>query len=265
MKKYAFYLLAAATILSCKDNPNVPDPYIEFTSITRELATVSSPEMISVTFYFFDAGDDLGLTPSPFPPESGVLTDNDPPYNRLFYFSGQDGSRIADTDFEKSKAPTSSLITYRNKRSNKPDTLPSYQFPYTCSRWLDYSKPLGTTGIHVTDTVYFKANPDYYNLNVTLMVLAADGSAAPYDFSTDDGILHGCNPFGLSTRFPRVNNNEGLFDITSSGAHKGTITYHIVTDRWSDDLDGKKIKLRLQIKDRSLNLSNTIETTEVQL
>ncbi|MEO1049418.1 MAG: hypothetical protein AAFX87_02270 [Bacteroidota bacterium] len=224
--------LISIILSSCFDAPNFPDePQIEFSDVfLKERINTSTADSLVVVVTFEDGDGDLGLS----------NTEINPPYNEFNYprFNGQ-------------------LITLADRSIPELDTLPPFAFPYTCLNWA--IEPLVNNNI-VEDTVYFQFNENFFNFFVEVLEQQPSG-----EFETvNTRLLLPPDCLGtLDGRFPRLGE-----DSEGDNAKEGTIRFAIPSFIFGfKTLFGGEsvLKIRLRIKDRALNTSNTVESPEFTL
>jgi hypothetical protein len=231
IRGFGLFLFIGLGLSACFNPPEYPvQPQIEFESIVyREYGTGFDSEYDSLilTLKFKDGDGDLGLDPSEIAA----------PYNNKFYY------RFADGKF----------LNYADKRTNPNyDTLPEFIKPYNCINW-DVIRENNL----VKDTLYFELNPNYYNITIDFLVKNSDGSFTEYDL-TKEFNYPGCGGT-FDGRFPI------LFKDKPGTPLEGTIRYGMGSTAFKAFFSIKTLKLRIQIKDRALNKSSFIETTEFTL
>jgi len=149
------------------------------------------------------------------------------PYNAIWHFQKDDGS----------------LLTYADRNTPPYDTfLPNYEYPYSC---LNYS-------IEQPDTFYIESNPDHFNIFINFYV-KKNGEFALFDWIT-------WNPPNCGESY------NGRFPILNeSGQNRpleGTLKYDMAGLGFEVIFKRDTLKLEIQIQDRALHRSNTVETPE---
>jgi len=222
-------LIALGTV-SCFDPPEFSDiPDIEYNSVTfKDIGTASDPDSLIILMKFRDGDGNLGLDPA----------EVDEPFNNKYYYRFSDGS----------------YITYETKRTNPNyDTLPDFVKPYNCTNWEVFSN----NGV-VVDTLYFKINPNHYNIFVKYFVKNPDGSFKEFDWREE--FTYPFCGISFDGRFPVLSK-----DLSQSSPLEGTIRYAMGTIGFKPLFSIKTLKLQIQIQDRGFNRSNIIETPEFTL
>ncbi|MBL7871643.1 MAG: hypothetical protein JNM78_08540 [Cyclobacteriaceae bacterium] len=231
IRGFGLFLFIAWTLCACFTPPEYPiQPQIEFESVVyREYGTGfdSNADSLILTIKFKDGDGDLGLDPSEI----------SPPYNNKYYYRFSNGK----------------YLNYADKRTNPNyDTLPDFVKPFNCINW----EVIRENNL-VKDTLYFELNPNYYNITIDFLVKNFDGSFTEFDLTKEFNY-----PFCGGTfdgRFPI------LFKDKPGTPLEGTIRYSMGSPAFKAFFSIKTLKLRIQIKDRALNKSSFIETTEFTL
>ncbi|HEY9007821.1 hypothetical protein [Ohtaekwangia sp.] len=152
--------------------------------------------------------------------------------------------------------------------------MPPYVYPYTCNTYIfdtvyveKGDEAIFDKTYNITDTLrssnpqnkdlyaikeifYSQKNPNYDNITVDFIL--SDGKEL--DWETITGTQ--CGP-SFDGRFPRLSSKTGPLE--------GTLRYSMKSEGIAIVLNSQSFKLRVQIKDRALNLSNIIETDYVTL
>jgi hypothetical protein len=106
------------------------------------------------------------------------------------------------------------------------------------------------------DTLYFARNPNHNNIEVDFFYKEPNNpQAGPDGFVELDWFKTYCAPF--DGRFPFLSNHENSLE--------GTLSYAMISTGFQSIFSVKTMKLRIQIKDRALNKSNTLVTPEFTL
>lgn len=283
---------------SCFDPPQYPVvPEIDFEKI--EYVDGPFPERDSLILYlnFKDGDGDLGLDASnpndrsyPFNDAFFFLGNNGQLTSVNTYslsIQMQDIIDIPNPNLGKLVFPRT------EKKPGFKGVLPTYNFPATCTsynfrkvliegedlnvlrsttdpskfdpyiKFTDTISFMGKRFYEIEDTLYFKVNPDHYNIEVDFLVKdpqnpKADASGfVEYDWRVD-----GCD----------LRNNVGQtydarFTLLSdrSGPLEGTLKYTMNSLAFTETFTTRILKLRVQIKDHARNKSNLIETPEFEL
>lgn len=226
-------------LLSCFDPPEYPvEPEIEFKNIYFKKVPDGTDSLVLEVF-FKDGDGNLGLAAN----ELGCydIDGKTVCFQDRFQFMVNDGG-----------PNQGKRINYAIKRTDPNPlfkNLPAYVKPYDCINWeLEKS----ATG-QVIDTVYIELNPDHHNIYVDFLVKQADGSFQEFDFREEY-----CTTY--DGRFPVLSK-----DLSQKNPLEGVIRYAMQGLGFELMFSIKTLKLRIQIQDRVLNKSNTIETPEFTL
>lgn len=103
----------------------------------------------------------------------------------------------------------------------------------------------------VADTFYYRKNPTYANIEVEFLV--KEGS----NFVSYDWFKETCGA-DFNQRFPVLTEKVG-------GPLEGNLRYSMISAGIRNTFSIKTLKLRIKIRDRALNVSNTVETEEFTL
>lgn len=232
-------LFVGVMVSSCFDPPEYPVvPEIEFKNLTfKDVPNPSDQDSLILEISFKDGDGDLGLDPT----ELGCYNvgGKDVCYNEKFIITFTSGIHKGET------------LNYRIKRTDPEfSSLPDYVKPYDCINWeLKLDEKTG----QVLDTLYIELNPDHYNIYVDFLVKQPNGTFQEFDFLTEY-----CTTF--DGRFPILSE-----DVSQKNPLEGTIRYAMGSVGFLLQFSIKTLKLRVQIQDRMLNKSNTIETPEFTL
>ena len=230
-------LAVIAGLSACNKPPELPiEPIIDFNCVTFKEVNNGQDSLI-FKINFQDGDGDVGLRGS----ENGI------PYNDVFYY-------LDNRD---------SLITYATRREVPGyDTLPPYEFPYYCTNWIinptitvtDVIRANGQdftvlSDVTIEDTLYVQQNPDHFNMEVKYFV-QRNGVYEEFDWVTSFEPQCGES---FNGRFPV------LSDLNDRPL-EGTLRYAMTSSGFLFLFRNDTLKLQIQIKDRALNRSNTIET-----
>jgi hypothetical protein len=255
----------------------------------EDLAFIVTPDpaqqdTLAITINFKDGDGDLGL--DPVNPEH-----NSAPFNEFNYFLESNGTLInIPTNPVYSNLPplidvpqgvTGKLATVRTRKKTGYENLPGYTFPATCLTYyygkvyidashkdifdatynLDSIMKGTTTSIYVLlDTFYYETNPNHYNIDVDFLV------KSPKDPNADS---EGFVVFDWRVETGKCSSNQyGRFPVLSQKLPRpleGTLRYSMKSGGFLPLLGSKTLKLQIRIRDRALNVSNTIRTKEFTL
>jgi hypothetical protein len=255
--------LAGGSCFEPPDYSNVPQ--IEFEDMVyKRVGTMDS----LIFFISFKDGDgDLGIGVS----EKGCFLDGDENLicfqNKIheLYQNSAGEYGIVDTGTACSGTsncytekffilkPDRSLISYEDKRTD-PNyaSLPSFEKPFNCVTW---QRIFDENNI-VTDTVFVQRNSDHNNFEIDFLVKNPDGiTFTEFDF-TKEYDFPNCG-ISFDGRFPI------LFSDRPGSPLEGVLRFRIGSPFLKTQFSLKTLKFRIQIKDRALNRSNTIETPEI--
>jgi hypothetical protein len=292
IKGLALLSFLAAMFGSCFDPPEFPAvPEIEFERIEFiNSADPAEEDSLNLYITFRDGDGDLGLSETP--------EDNSAPWQDVIFYQENNGSLlplelesgyIGGNEYDWLKIPDASkgkLVTPRSKL--KPEysgQLPSeteFCAPYeTLGEAIDPAKPQqserrrlvilktdsavldadfkivdrlpkgGPTEFYqIMDKLYFTRNPNHFNIDVDFLI---KDPTAPDGFREYDFVKELC-----TTSF------DGRFPVFSDKLNsiEGTLKYSMTSIGFVTAFSIKIMKLRVTIKDRALNSSNTIYTNE---
>ena len=226
IKKVTTVLLVPVLFIaiSCYSPPEFPvEPSISFKSIIfKELDNL--PDSLILSLEFKDGDGDLGLGTN----ELGE------PYHDIWFFRKADNT----------------LLTYSDRFTPPYDTLPPYEFPYTC---LNYSTNRGIEG-YENDTLYFQQNENHWNIFVEYFV-KKNGVYTEFDWEI--AFPPQCSD-SFNGRFPVMT------DLSNSPL-EGVLRYGMTSSGFKILFRNDTLKLRVRIKDRALHTSNVFETPDFVL
>jgi hypothetical protein len=251
--KVGLSVIAAFLVSACFNPPEYPSiPEITFNKIkfidTPDPAGTLVADTLALSIDFKDGDGDLGLTDSDLGlgqfAERYYFKVND---SKLYYNpSGDPLQLVGDPN----------IIRYKTKRTVAHyDTLPAYVKPFNCTNWEvvyqttnNITKPI--------DTLYFKLNPNHYNVFVDFLVKDPfTGTFVEYDFRKEF-----CTTY--DGRLPVLSK-----DIGQETPLEGTIRYAMAGTGFNLIFSGqnKNLKLRIRMQDRALHQSNELLTPEFTL
>ena len=108
------------------------------------------------------------------------------------------------------------------------------------------------TGDDILDTVYVEINQNSFNIEVDFF-LKRDGAYLEFDWRREFG------PFSCITfdgRYPPLNTAEFERPLA------GSLSYSMISSGFLPLFGNDTLQLRIQIKDRALNISNTVESPD---
>jgi hypothetical protein len=214
------YYLVFATLLglvACYEEPEFPvEPSIEFADIRFvESKDPSNPyDTLKITVSFRDGDGDLGIV--------------DP------------GQPFLD-----------SLFNGEYIRYGQYDTLPEHNCTNYRSGYFNQNGVFvqSTRRVEITDTIYVRPNPYYYNFFVDLF-LVKNGREEALDL--------------IEINYPLCGNTlNGRFRLNTDGRDKplsGAITYNIANQSLLPFFSDDSIRVRVRIADQAAHLSNRVES-----
>lgn len=216
--KYSLLLIVlVGTLVACYQEPEFPvEPQIEFRNISfvESKNPSVSQDTLKITVSFKDGDGDLGIL-------------------------GQ-GQPFLD-----------SAIYKQYIRIGQYDTLP----PHNCTNYrMGYFDQRGifiqsTEKIKITDTIYVKPNPLYFNFFVDLF-LVKNGREQPLDLVEFNYPLCG-NTLSGRFRLKTESNNKPL---------SGSITYNVANQSLLPFFSNDSIRVKVRIVDQASNISNQVES-----
>jgi hypothetical protein len=267
--------ICVLAVSACFDPPQFGlVPLIDYESIYyREAKAVGERDSLVLGISFKDGNGDLGLS----------ATQIEPPFHDLNYYLASNGNIIPvekETVYSNLsqfvKIPpgvTGKLVT--NRTAEDPayaDDLPLFTDPYSCTFYaytsvyvneadkaifddsynLDsvLSVPNFPKVYVLLDTFYYQRNPNHVNIEVEFWVKESNG------YTLFDWEKEFCT-ISFNQRFPVLTEKTGPLE--------GSLQYAMVTTGLKSIFSIKTLKLRIRIRDRSLNVSETIETPEFTL
>lgn len=286
LKGVSIFIILNVLLGACFEEPEFAvTPEIVFQKIEFvEVGGASNPDSLIIYIDFRDGDGDLGISP--------VAIDS--PYHSTNFMVnvGQNRVKVATSPFPNSPgyvmkstgrppqsiryaiyfAPlnSSTLFTLDNRiELGLPDFVP----PYTCTANHQAYLPntdtiyVGATYKHILDPTwivdtlvnnaggvvayaalnrwYIEANPDHYNITVRFFRSTGQNTFTEYDFRKE-----------LCTTF------DGRFPILAEQKRplEGSLRYAMVGTGFLSTFSINLLKLEIQVKDRNLNRSNTVET-----
>lgn len=218
-------------VISCLEAPEYSEiPDIEFEQIIfKDLKPAASADSLIISIKFRDGDGNIGINPN----------ENQAPFNDKYYY------QFADKSY----------VTYKTKRTDpRYDTLPAFVKPFNCTNWEVITKDQ-----KVLDTLYFRLNPNQYNIFITFQQKDAAGNFQDFDFSSYYTYPL-CEVIGFNGRFPILSK-----DLSQPGPLEGTIRYGMTSVAFKIIFSIKTLRLKIKIQDRALNKSNEIITPEFTL
>jgi len=225
-KKVTTVLLASVLFIavSCYSPPEFPVvPAISFKSIIfKELDNL--PDSLILSLEFQDGDGDLGLG-------TNELFE---PYHDVWFFLKEDNT----------------LLTYSDRFTPPYDTLPRYEFPYTCLNYRTNSEIEG----YEDDTLYFQQNENHWNIIIEYFVKK---NGVYTEFEWEIAFPPQCSD-SFNGRFP-------IMTDLSGSPLEGVLRYGMTSSGFKILFRNDTLKLRVKIKDRALHDSNVFETPDFVL
>jgi hypothetical protein len=116
----------------------------------------------------------------------------------------------------------------------------------------DFVTDMDVTGDDIPDTVYVEINQNSFNIEVDYFI-KRDGQYQEYDWRREFG------PFSCITfdgRYPLLNSAEFERPLA------GSLSYTMISSGFLPIFGNDTLQLRVEIKDRALNISNTVESPD---
>ena len=260
---------------SCFDPPEYPNqPSIDFEGL-EFFAEADAIDSLVLSINFKDGDGDLGLSSD----------DISFPYHPRNYFLENNGQLISVPTISPytnippiiylNTGQTGKLATIRTlEKPEYASKMPEYIYPFTCTTYIYDSlyievgdEEIFDNSYNITDTLrssnpsnkdlyqikenfYTQKNPNYDNITVDFIL----SNNTELNWETITGTE--CGP-SFDGRFPRLSDKDGPLE--------GTLRYSMKSEGLAIILGSQSFKLRVTIKDRALNTSNTIETDFVTL
>jgi hypothetical protein len=293
--KVIVFVMAALAISSCFEEPefsNVPE--IEFDDIYYGESEAGDDSVV-LSIRFRDGDGDLGNLRYELL-DGTVINDEDDPIHANNYYLSTGGSSLQEvgtityyTDtippfvgpFPDEQVPmlvlstrgrTGKLVTLKNQAgftgNAQVPSLPAFDRDFYCrdynitalyvheSDWgiLDdsyYVRGPVVTDFNnekfkkIVDTVYYKPNPNHYTLEVKFFI-----DNVEYDWFEEF-----CTTY--NGRLSRLSDTDSPLD--------GVIRYKMTSEFWRFIFSVRKLRLKVKLRDRALNVSNEITTPEFTL
>ena len=264
-------------VAACFDPPEYPIvPEIAFEDISfHEAKAVGERDALTLTISFRDGDGNLGLS----------STDIDPPFHDVNYYLANDGDiielkkRTVYDDLPQfvdvPPGVTGKLVTNRTpKNPLYKDLIPTYVDDHTSCTYYTYTLNglyVEEDDIHIfdesynyevlsypnlpnvymlVDTFYYQRNPTYANIDV--------------EFWVKEGNEY--KLFDWEKEFCTISFNQRFMVLSDTDRPlSGSLQYEMVTSGMKSIFGIKALKLKVRIRDRSLNNSNYIETPDFTL
>lgn len=283
ISKGLFVAFIAIILGSCFDPPEFPNvPEIAYNDIEFLPGKPGEPDSLVVRIDFRDGDGDLGLS-------SENIRHISFPYNSVTYYQAVNEqlvalntNAIADT-LHLLEIPNPSLgrlVFPRTRKQAGYEFLPAYpaceayEFKDLPSLLVakadtavldEFVKIVKKLSINtneyylIQDTLYYTVNPNHYNIEVDFLLRDASSTEPDHPgYREFDWRKEYCTTF--DGRFPM------LADDGVNSSLDGTLRYSMESRGFIINFGiNTPMKLRIQIKDRALNLSNVIFTPEFTL
>lgn len=234
---FLLIILFSTLLIACEGPPELPhEPIIGFKSVSFvESDNNQVQDTLKITVSFEDGNGDLGLSQnfSDFPYHEYTYFNREPPYQEITNLNTYQGE----------------LLQLGDKPGGN-DTLPAYNefnqpFDEDCINYKVLGLYMGDSLIR-RDTVYIEINK--FNKNFLLdFLIKRDGEFQEFNFLRET-----CIP--SDGRFQLLNTSD------NSRPLEGDLTYNFRANRLKRYFADDTLKLRIQIVDRALNISNTVES-----
>ena len=226
-------LVLLSMVVSCQTTVDFPNsPQIEFQDVLfKEIGDALTPDSLIFIITFEDGDGDLGL--------DDRFTA--PPFHSGEFVPDKNGNPVTIKYLDSAE--------YVEQYQLQPHVL-----PYRCTNWIEFPNINGTI---IEDTLWFVPNPNRNNMDLEFFVKDNPGDEfEPFDWVTD--IPQPCG-FPLNLRFPV------LQDSGDNTPLEGTIRYGFINLGLLPLFENKIMRVDIRIRDRSLNVSNTVTTGEFNL
>jgi hypothetical protein len=153
------------------------------------------------------------------------------------------------------------MIRYADRKTM--DTLPALG----CDRWFTYYSFVNHS-YTLDDTLYFLPNRSYNNLQTQLYIQDAAPDWTLFDLNSLYSFPNCRSTYFLDARMPPLSSGSfhvGPFIYQASSSRDGVMIYKLAASGLKSYFEGKKIKVQLQVEDKAGNISNVIETQELQV
>ena len=231
-----FFVLGVFTLLSgCFEAPNFSNiPRISFENIQFKEGNSLFDSLI-ISIHYEDGNGDLGLDDN--------FTDGDFIAGHYYTFNDKDPISIKDEG-----RPI-------NIEGFEGSEVPPYERPYSCVNWIEKPNINGTV---IQDTLFFVPNINQFNILISFLYRDKNSSEntpfQEFDWVGSEELPSCGSP--INGRFPV------LKDPSESAAPlEGMLRYGFVFAGLIPLFKDRELKLKVSIKDRALQESNTITIT----
>ena len=272
IKGSVLFISVVSLISSCFNPPEFSViPKISLNSMYYGQSTEADSIVVALTFQ--DRDGDLGF-------DATNPDDTEYPYNFFNYYLASNGTikpipasppnGTSDFYFINRNGETGKLVTAQTRDDVAyQDDLPPYA-PESCSYSTESlfvpeidsgiidpnTTDIVETGnpLTVAGTFYHTINPNYYNITIEILEQTTTG------FKPIIFLASGCNAGSeFNARFPLLTKENDNVPL------EGVLTYSIKSTGFQSKIGIRPFKIRIQIKDRALHLSNVIESKVVTL
>lgn len=256
------------------------EPTIEYADIYFGVTSDPSvADSIVLSIDFKDGDGDLGLEGSTA--EGSNPEDFDNPFHPSNFFLGKDGALVPVGVWHQysnlgyfiqiDNGQQGTLMTLKMRQLPEYASLPPYSLG-TCDYLVDtilvderdaaivdknYQNITDTLHSAVypsifvlRDTFYINPNPNYFNITVDFLYSSDGDNFVVYDWGECVSTYYG--------RFPVLSDKK-------DSPLEGTLRYSLKSFGFENLFSTKRLKLRIQIKDKALHSSNILETPEFTL
>lgn len=281
IRSLAIFFLLSTLFGSCFDPPEYPNtPKISFEKI--EFYKGEAMDSLLLYIRFQDGDGDLGF-------DGSNTAHFSYPYNSVIFFQQDNGNlKPVYTEVVTSTqgiqyeilqvSGSNDLVFPRTRKKPEYSHLPAFDqcvnYMYLrdrnllvwakdtvvldkYTRFTDTLYAADNTPLYqIQDTLYIHHNPNHYNIEIDFLIQdLLNPNADPQGFVEFDWRRETCSTF--DGRFPLLQSNNGPLE--------GTLSYSMRSSGLHFLFSLRKMKLRVQVKDRALHLSNVIETPEFTL
>lgn len=272
LAKGAVFLFLMIALDSCFNPPEFPiEPEIDFQSIEFKKGGSNADSLI-LTITFKDGDGDLGI-------DEDIPFFSSYPYHPINYFLAKDGQLLTISTikpfedippiFKVDNNQSGKLVSVRTRNEPGYGALPDYNcyaytfdsvyvqeadkdiFDASYSLWkVIQETPSHPTIYHLLDTFYIEKNTNHFNITVGFEIKNSDGTYDPVDWEEQ---IPNCESIIFDGRFPVLTESKVPLE--------GSLRYTMQSSGFLIFF-GRTLRLKIQIKDRALHLSNVIYTTD---
>ncbi|MEO7992118.1 MAG: hypothetical protein ABI663_21375 [Chryseolinea sp.] len=274
-KGVVFFFLIIA-LESCFNPPEFPiEPQIDFQDIVFKKSSGAAKDSLILTITFKDGDGDLGV-------DGDNTKYSDYPFHPINYFLAKNGELLTISTFKPfedipaifkvDNGQSGKLASIRTRNETGYEDLPEfncYNYTYDSVYVQEADKDIfdnsyylkkiipEVQGVHPTiyhllDTFYIEKNTNHYNITLDFQIRNSNGTYTDYDLEKET-----CDPVGFDGRFPILTESKVPLE--------GTLRYSMESSGLSIAFQGKTLRLKVQIKDRALHLSNSVYTKDFMI